>query len=504
MRPSEPVKQRSSSGIASPELTRLLAHFSVIRQRDDATMRAAKAFAASATTGALVANFNYRELQELLYGTQFVGSGTDTLAVLRLPGTDAVLRICELGASLDDRRPIVRELLLGAELRRLQAGDPRSAAHFLIGVDSFALFVPQDASRQVGEVTSVVRAHTNHGPRIEITDAMPPEVRQRVHEAAMRIAGLGPVNPTQLCSAYARNVAWRYQRRDAAFSYYMLQTQRYAQGPTLEAVLTDPAQRLRAARAVYVVLQQLALLRAKYGFVHMDLQTRNIVLEPRASAAAVRLLHSSDGAALGAAYADGVPVLIDINRALMLSLAAELRVLNGPSVNGASGAEDVRRLGLYVLHAWYARPIDEQTPLLNRVADAVLFRVAAAMVPLPGRWLDAAEGRAGAGVLMYGEWNPVNKDLAAFVNCYGELHDCLVESAGPLGTLDNNKARANSERALRCIGALIHDLNYYMRAVVRGADSVKAADARCTPEAVLPAVEALLAALDAYAKVSDQ
>ena len=93
-------------------------------------------------------------------------------------------------------------------------------------------------------------------------------------------------------------------------------------------------------------------------------------------------------------------MLIDINRAFVGSICAELRALNGPSANGVSGAEDARRLGLYVLYAWYAHAPAADAPLAERLADAVLFRVGAAMAALPERWADAANTRSSAAVLI--------------------------------------------------------------------------------------------------------
>lgn len=475
----------------------------------DPTVQALMRFARTAHEDAdarLLSATSVLELRRVFANARYLGKGSDTLAVLHVPlRTDMAVRVCELGRESATRRPFVRAVLIGAEIQRLARASPANAAMFLVGAERFAIFRLSDATVHVGPATrKLAELGAANAPHVEFTDVLPPaakgQAQREVLSARIGVSRAAKYSAEQLPLAYAETVAQHYSA-GRRFSYYAMEAQRFARGTSLHDVLNDSESRVRAIRSLFVVLQQLALLQTAYGYVHTDLQSRNIVLDTSATveAACRALLRTADNAPLDSTYCAGCPVLIDNDTCFLHSIGGTLRELNGPAGQGLSGAEDVRRLGLYALYSWYSQPPAANTAPLNSAADAALFVLAMNMAWLPQAWTAIATDPSRVALLMFGEWRPHHSTLLDFVKAYAALHELLRASYAAVHQLRVVEARVGADSALRLISTLLHDLNYYSAPINTAFADAKAVDrAAAAPAAVLVCARALVATVDHY------
>lgn len=330
------------------------------------------------------------------------------------------------------RHDTAREALVGLFLAR---HPNRALREYAVGTEALVFWRPTrpeadawlDAARRPSNVSDVQLTQVLRSPRYDRARPRLPELdvtdvlEERTARAIRRTLG-GAESPLSGYVKWLTDTA--HGSNIPRFVGYSVQRQPRVIGHTLQTLLrrdgadswlTDEhAADLSAFLAM--LMHMLALMRAETGFVHMDLSTANVMAARLADPSELPFAYqqlSFVGPGREHRFAPPrsgyVPRLIDLARASFRrdSMSAVLGELVGrelptdriaePTFPAVSGSEDVRRLGMYILHGVFARLMEEharakkeaRAPTLWQLVDRIggkVLQLGARMGTLGAPW----------------------------------------------------------------------------------------------------------------------
>lgn len=389
---------------------------------------------------------------------------------------------------------VAREVTIGIILSELKrAGLP--VGEFFVATHAFGVWRAEQTQRvQVSPQVSI--PPVPHGPIIDFTDLLS-------HDTARIVRGFFVGRNFKNDECIQAAIAYRmYMEQtyteESEFVQVAIQEQQYAGGATLDTLLRkgdllDVRKERVLLSYISLIMQMLNNLQQELGFMHMDLSTRNIMIKsmPRVAPlpqAYTKFFLMCDGKQrpfdLFHDLNNSVPVIIDLSVSVLDSKLIST-MLPGVSfehrnlLNASpfrSGAEDVRRLGLYLMHSIIARSA--------RISRKVI-EVALRMISFPRRWRSLANAK----LVLQKNWTFKALTFREFLGHLLRIHvyGQVMLKAGPsLSELEHRLLASDVARrtVLASVDIVIHDLNPYMNALMMSYPELKVLDVPWLPSSV--------------------